>query len=271
MDKDRGANKYDGFKYYQSKLYTDPESSYNSHYANYFKSFCKQYENVDNSQYCIFDLQGAYGKWGCMIKNLVGAKKCIVTDYSDGMVEYGKTIQPEDEAEFYNLGFDESLTDERVTKHKYCGVLIKEAIHFTQPGYAEKLMNFLKNHCTENAFILCNGVLTTKYWKETPIYFPPTAIESLKNMKYDDIDFANECKELTKDNKEICVQYKIEPIRYKWSLEDFVIFLANRNWSCMRPVPEEELQQYIEFAKNQKLAEIEYDIYYGFIEIFKKK
>ena len=88
MEKAKDISKYDGFSYYKPKLYSDPNSNHNLFFSNYFINFAKKYDKVDNSEYCILDLQGAYGKWGNIIAKQLGAKKCIVTDYSENMIEY---------------------------------------------------------------------------------------------------------------------------------------------------------------------------------------
>ena len=270
MDKERGENKYDGFAYYKPKLYSDPNSSYNTFFTNYLTDFCKKYEDIHNSEYYFLDLQGAYGMWGNMISKKIGAKKCIVTDYSEGMIEYGKTLYPESEAEFYNADFEKSLTDERITKYKYCGIIIKEAIHFTDAGYSARLMDFFKKHCTENAFIICVGLSKPKYWAEVTDFIPHSAMKEITDMRYDIIDFADEFREMTKNESGYKVESRIEPVPYIWLLDDFVYFLQNRSWSCFRVISEEELNEYIEKAKKKENNQIKFDIYYGISEITKQ-
>jgi len=269
MEKGKDSSKYDGFSYYKPKLYSDPNSSYNSFYTNYFVNFAKKYEKVDNSEFCFLDLQGAYGKWGNLISKQLGAKKCIVTDYSENMVEYGKTLYPENEAEFYALDFEKSLTDERITKYKYCGILIKEAIHFTDEGFAARLLEFFKKHCTENAFILCPNHCKAKYWKDISEYLPPTFMKEIDKTRYDSMDLADDFRELTKNEKGFKIESKVEPVLHDWTKEDFIYFLEKRMWSMLRVVPEDELNIYIEKAKKVEAENIGFNHYCVFAEISK--
>lgn len=269
MDKERGKGKYDGFTYYKSHIFANDDSSYNKFNADYFTNFAKKYAHVDNSQNCVLDLQGGSGKWGSLVAKALKAKKCVVTEYSEGMAEFGRTLHNPDEVEFHHLDFNTSLTSENITKNKYCAIIIKEAIHFADKGYSEKLMNFFRDHCTQDAFILCNGVIRTRHWKVKPEELPKTCLENLENLAYDDIDFADEIKLISEDRK-LNVNYDILAVPYHWPLEEYTYFLKNRSWSSFRTVPQEELDACVQNQVDKKNEWVKYDVYFAYINITKK-
>lgn len=266
MDKERGKGKYDGFTYYKSHIFNNNDSSYNKFNSNIFTELTKTLSNNDNSEYYVLDLQGGYGKWGNLVAKNIKAKKCIVTDYSEKMIEFGKTIYDEDEVEYYNLDFNSSLTDENIIKNKYCAIIIKEAIHFSEKGYSEKLIKFFKDYCTKEAIIICCGVIRTRNWKVLPEELPKTCIANLDNLVYDDIDFLNEVKL----NEEVKVEYEILPVPYHMPIEEYITFLKNRSWSSFRTVPEEEIDNCLNKQIDEKKEWVKFEVYFAYIHITNK-
>ena len=241
-------NDYNGEEYYNSYLY-GAESPIKKFNDEYFSKLASEFKHFDNSNYCVLDLQGGDGYWGLKIAKILNAKKSICTDFTKSMIDMGSKKYSSEKIEFYNLGFEESLTDERILKEKYCAIIIKEAIHFSNPGYAQKLYNFLNNNCSENFFLSCNGLIRTKHWKTVPDVFPKPFMDYLNLHPNDSWDFAEEMKKISGE-KDLIIKKELHELLYEFPFEAFKYFLEKRCWSGFNLCSDEEIQTAINKQKN---------------------
>ena len=262
------SKSYDGQAYYSSYMYNE-KSDFFTFEENYLKNLCENFKENDYSNYSVLDLQGGDGLWGLYLSKLLKAKKCVCVDYTQSMLDVGIKKYKEENMEFYNLSFEDSMSDQRVLKEKYCCVLIKGAIHYSKPIFASQFLEFIKENCTDNSFIIISGFVNNNKFKDIVNVLPETFMNLMNNRSNRPDDFVDELARLDTD-KELDIKKDYQKIEYTYPFDEFKAFLEKRSWSGLELCSEDEISNAIEKQRNDT-GFVKFSLWSCYILITKKK
>jgi hypothetical protein len=243
---DKNVSVFQGNAYYSV---FDENSHSSKSIINLIHNVFSDKDLLDNSDKYILDLGGGNGYYGLLILKILKAKKVICYEPNLTMIEAGKSkFSTElDSIEYVPSKMEDILLNKTHLKHKYCCILVKEAIHFSNSDFFEKLLNF----CDTNLYgkLLLLGAPNYKYWKKEPC-LPKSAIKAIENINFDII----KCKDiLTKkyNSNEFIkkIVFSLEEVAFKFTFLQYESFMINRSWSFLLKSTDLEIKETIENVK----------------------
>lgn len=227
-------------------------------------------KDKDNSDKYVVDLGGGYGYYGLLIKNLIGAKKTICFEPDINMINSGKIKYQNslDSIEYVNDRMEKFL--ERSQDEKFCVILAKETIHFTNPEFFDKLMNLCNNQL--NGLLIVAGFANYNFWKyQAPI--PEHTINKLKNYErftvHTCFDLANEKQIKHGYPNKIDLSFSDQP--YELTFEQYERFIMKCSWSYFlevsKEVLEETVRKYKDLSIEKKSSTVNLTITFAFLSI----
>jgi len=246
--------------FYEMKILSE-ESDLFTQITSHIKDTTTEIQKNDNSESYVLDLGGGKGNYGVYATKILKAKKLIVYDVSESLINLGKSLYG-DSVEYVQAKFEEVFEKEK--SRTFCYIFVKEAIHFSNKDFYYKLLNFCMTNLKGKLCVV--GIPRLANWIETPPY-PPSALTALNNLTLDVVDcFEIAKKELIAEESEkkvsnINLVYK--NINYNTPFDEFSTLLLNRRWSFFTKCSDEELQSHLEKLKEKNSSLVEYNCTQG--------